>query len=159
VKPIRGQLVHLQLEEAVATRVIWGPGCYLVPWRDGSVLVGATVEDADLESAVNGVMAGIFGASGQSCVAGSRLYLQEAIADRFLDDLTGRAAAIRIGDPLAEETQMGPLATRGQLARIEAEVAKALDQGANLRHGGKQPARPSTAGCKGTIAQRRCWAA
>lgn len=97
--------------------------------------------DADLESAVNGVMAGIFGASGQSCVAGSRLYLQAEIADAFLDDLAGRAAEIRIGDPLAEETQMGPLATAGQLARIEAEVARARDQGARLRHGGKAPAR------------------
>jgi acyl-CoA reductase-like NAD-dependent aldehyde dehydrogenase len=97
-------------------------------------------EDADLESAVNGVMAGIFGASGQSCVAGSRLYLQESVADAFLDDLVGRAAEIRIGDPLAEETQMGPLATEGQMTRIEAEVAKAIDQGAKLRHGGKKPA-------------------
>jgi acyl-CoA reductase-like NAD-dependent aldehyde dehydrogenase len=97
-------------------------------------------EDADLESAVNGVMAGIFGASGQSCVAGSRLYLQEGVADAFLDDLVGRAAEIRIGDPLAEETQMGPLATEGQMTRIEAEVAKAIGQGAKLRHGGKKPA-------------------
>lgn len=97
-------------------------------------------EDADLESAVNGVMAGIFGASGQSCVAGSRLYLQEKIADAFLDDLTARAGRIRIGDPLAEATQMGPLATEGQLTRIEAEVGKAIAQGASLRHGGKKPA-------------------
>jgi acyl-CoA reductase-like NAD-dependent aldehyde dehydrogenase len=97
-------------------------------------------EDADLESAVNGQMAGIFGASGQSCVAGSRLYLQEGIADGFLDDLVARAGQIRIGDPLAEETQMGPLATEGQMKHIETQVAKALDQGAVLRHGGKKPA-------------------
>ncbi|MEE8506039.1 MAG: aldehyde dehydrogenase family protein, partial [Kiloniellales bacterium] len=89
-------------------------------------------EDADQESAVNGVMAGIFGASGQSCVAGSRLYLQEPIADGFLDKLVGRAKQIKIGDPLAEETQMGPLATEAQLTRIEAEVDKAQAQGAKL---------------------------
>ncbi len=70
-------------------------------------------EDADQESAINGVMAGIFGASGQSCVAGSRLYLQEPIADGFLDKLVGRAQQIKIGDPLAEETQMGPPGHRG----------------------------------------------
>ncbi len=97
-------------------------------------------EDADLESAANGVMAGIFGASGQSCVAGSRLYLQDSIADAFLEDLAARAGKIRIGDPLAEETQMGPLCTEAQLTRIEAEVEKARGQGAQLRAGGQRPA-------------------
>ena len=96
-------------------------------------------EDADLESAANGVMAGIFGASGQSCVAGSRLYLQKSIADAFLDDLAARAGKIRVGDPLAEETQMGPLCTEAQLTRIEAEVEKARSQGAVLRAGGRRP--------------------
>ncbi len=96
-------------------------------------------EDADLESAVNGVVAGIFGASGQSCVAGSRLLLHESIADQFLEKLVGIASQIRIGDPMAEDTQMGPLATRGQLARIEREVAGAVAQGAKLLCGGRQP--------------------
>ncbi len=72
-------------------------------------------EDADVESAVNGSIAGIFGASGQSCVAGSRLYVHDKVADRFLDAMVSQAKSIRIGDPLAEETQMGPLATDGQL--------------------------------------------
>ena len=71
-------------------------------------------DDADIESAVNGSIAGIFGATGQSCVAGSRLYLHERIADQFLDTMVSRARQIRIGDPLLEETQMGPLATTGQ---------------------------------------------
>ena len=97
-------------------------------------------EDADLESAVNGAIAGIFGATGQSCVAGSRLYLQNSIAERFLDMMVARVRAIRIGDPLLEETQMGPLATQGQLARIEAEVAHAQEQGARLLTGGSRPA-------------------
>jgi acyl-CoA reductase-like NAD-dependent aldehyde dehydrogenase len=95
--------------------------------------------DADLESATNGVVAGIFGASGQSCVAGSRLYLQEPIADKFLDGLVDRAKAIRIGDPLAEETQMGPLATRRQIAGIEEALDKAKASGAKLLRGGRQP--------------------
>jgi len=96
-------------------------------------------EDADIESATNGVMAGIFGASGQSCVAGSRLYLQEKIADKLLSGLVDRAKAIRIGDPLADETQMGPLATQGQLSRIETAVAGALKDGAKLLQGGRRP--------------------
>lgn len=96
-------------------------------------------DDADLESAVNGSIAGIFGATGQSCVAGSRLYLHDTIADRFLDTLVTRAKAIRIGDPLADETQMGPLATTGQLDRIEQEVAFAQQQGGKLLTGGRRP--------------------
>ena len=100
-------------------------------------------EDADIESAVNGSIAGIFGASGQSCVAGSRIYLQESIADEFLDRMVGLARQIRIGDPLEEETQMGPLATTGQLDCIEREVAHALEEGATLLHGGKRPAEPN----------------
>jgi acyl-CoA reductase-like NAD-dependent aldehyde dehydrogenase len=96
-------------------------------------------EDADIESAVNGSIAGIFGATGQSCVAGSRLYLQEKVADQFLDVMVSRARQIRIGDPLLEETQMGPLATPGQLARIEKEVAFAQEQGGKLLTGGQRP--------------------
>ena len=96
-------------------------------------------DDADLESAVNGSIAGIFGATGQSCVAGSRLYLHDKVADRFLDTMVARAKQIRIGDPLLEETQMGPLATTGQLARIEKEVAFAQEQGGKLLTGGQRP--------------------
>ena len=96
-------------------------------------------EDADLESAANGIVAGIFGASGQSCVAGSRLYLHDSVADEVLDRLVGQAGQIRIGDPLADETQMGPLATEAQFTRIEAEVAKAQEEGAKLLYGGARP--------------------
>ncbi len=96
-------------------------------------------DDANLESAVNGSIAGIFGASGQSCVAGSRLYLHDSIADTFLEKMVAQAKLIKIGDPLAEETQMGPLATTGQLVRIEAEVAHAQEQGGKLHTGGGRP--------------------
>lgn len=101
-------------------------------------------EDADIESATNGVVSGIFAASGQSCVAGSRLYLQDAIADTFIEGLVARAGKIRIGDPLAEETQMGPLATQAQLTRIDAEVKKAQESGAKLLHGGRPPPHLNT---------------
>ena len=68
-------------------------------------------EDADLDSAVNGSVAGIFAAAGQSCVAGSRLYLHEDIADDFIAKMTTIAEGIKLGDPMAEETQMRPLYT------------------------------------------------
>ena len=96
-------------------------------------------EDADLESAVNGSVAGIFGASGQSCVAGSRLIVQDTIADEFLAHMTAIAEKIRIGDPQADKTEMGPLCTAGQMTHIEAQIAKARDEGATVLTGGARP--------------------
>ncbi len=96
-------------------------------------------DDANIDSAVNASIAGIFGATGQSCVAGSRLYLHEDIADEFLEKMVALAGDIRIGDPLADETQMGPLCTAGQLALIESEIAHAKSEGATILTGGKQP--------------------
>ncbi len=95
-------------------------------------------DDADIDSAVNGSVAGIFAATGQSCVAGSRLYLHENIADEFLERMTNIARHIVIGDPQAEETEMGPLCTEGQLAHIEAQVALAEQEGGKILCGGKR---------------------
>ena len=97
-------------------------------------------DDADLESATNGVLLSIFSASGQSCVAGSRLLLHESIHDEVLARVAEKASKIRIGDPLDENSQMGPLATRAQLDNIDSTVADARANGATLVHGGKQPA-------------------
>ena len=99
--------------------------------------------DANIESAVNGSIAGIFGASGQSCVAGSRLYLHNSIADEFLDRMVSQANNILIGDPLAEETQMGPLATYDQIEHIERQVALAREEGGTVLTGGKRPKTPN----------------
>ena len=96
-------------------------------------------DDADLEGAVNGAIAGNFGATGQSCVAGSRVLVQASIHDDFIRETVKRAEAVRIGDPLDESTQMGPLATEAQRDRIEAVVAESLDQGAVLHTGGRRP--------------------
>ena len=96
-------------------------------------------DDANIESAVNASIAGIFGATGQSCVAGSRLYLHEDIADEFLEKMIVLARQIIIGDPLEEDTQMGPLCTPGQLKNIQAEVEYAEQEGAKILTGGKQP--------------------
>ncbi len=95
-------------------------------------------EDADIESAVNGSVAGIFGASGQSCVAGSRLIVHEDVAEEFLARMVGIASNARIGDPMLEETEMGPLCTYGQLETIEREVARAVEEGGKILCGGKR---------------------
>ena len=99
-------------------------------------------DDANLQSAVNGSVAGIFGASGQSCVAGSRLYLQREIADAFLAQMKSVAKSIRLGPPEEAETQMGPLCTQDQIELIKGQIAKALEQGGTLLCGGKRVDRP-----------------
>ena len=67
----------------------------------------AVFEDADQENALNGITAGIFGASGQSCIAGSRLYIQNSIYEIFLDKIVKRANKIKLGSPMNNDTQMG----------------------------------------------------
>ena len=95
-------------------------------------------DDADLDSALNGALGAIFGAAGQSCVAGSRLLLQAGIAEQFLARMVEAAGQIRIGDPLAEETEMGPLCTAGQMANIQREVARAREEGGRVLCGGER---------------------
>jgi acyl-CoA reductase-like NAD-dependent aldehyde dehydrogenase len=95
-------------------------------------------EDANLDSAVNGAISGIFGAAGQSCVASSRLLLQDSIADAFLARVVALVSKIRIGDPLLEDTEMGPICTLGQLENIEREVAHAISQGGRVLCGGQR---------------------
>ncbi|MDG1531142.1 MAG: aldehyde dehydrogenase [Paracoccaceae bacterium] len=99
-------------------------------------------DDANIESAVNGSVAGIFAASGQSCVAGSRLYLHEDIADEFLERMVKIAKGIKIGDPQADETEMGPLCTQGQMDHITHQVALAEQEGGKVLTGGKRPDLP-----------------
>ncbi|KES23558.1 MULTISPECIES: aldehyde dehydrogenase [Pseudomonas] len=95
--------------------------------------------DTDLDSAINGVVAGIYAATGQSCVAGSRLLVQREIYDEFVARLIARAQRIRIGNPQEDASEMGPMATAQQLAVVEGLVAAAKAEGARLLMGGKRP--------------------
>ncbi len=99
-------------------------------------------DDADLDSAANAQVAGIFAATGQSCVAGSRLLVQRGVRDGLLARLKAKAEAIRIGTPADTATEVGPLCTARQQARIAATVAASLRQGARLVTGGTAPDRP-----------------
>ena len=98
--------------------------------------------DADLESAANGLIAGNFGASGQSCVAGSRGFIHRPIFDRLVALIAQKTQDIVIGDPLAATTHVGPLCTKAQLETIAATLAKATAQGAVIRFGGAPLDRP-----------------
>ena len=100
----------------------------------------AVFEDADQENALNGITAGIFGASGQSCIAGSRLYIQNSIYEKFLEKIIDRANKIKLGSPMNHDTQMGPLNSLKQLELIEKNIKLTLDQGGKLRCGGKRHA-------------------
>lgn len=87
-------------------------------------------EDADSSAAVKGAQAAIFAGAGQSCVAGSRLLVQRSIADAFRDRVAEGMAKLRLGDPLDDATEIGPVGNRAQAARIAAALASAEGDGA-----------------------------
>lgn len=94
-------------------------------------------EDADFDQAINGVFAGIFAASGQSCQAGSRLLLQRSIHDAFVERLVTFTKGLKLGDPNLAETQVGPIATRPQFEKILKYIDIAQAEGARCVAGGK----------------------
>ncbi len=93
-------------------------------------------DDANIENAVNGLIAGNFGASGQSCVAGSRGFVQRGIFDQIADQITQRTRHIVVGDPQDANTHIGPLCTVAQVERIETTLQQSIEQGAIIRAGG-----------------------
>ena len=103
--------------------------------------------DADLDSALNGAIAGIFAASGQTCIAGSRLLLEDEIHDEFVERLVHKAAQAKIGDPMVASTQVGPVTTRAQFDKILDYIAIAQAEGARcVLGGGAQQAPDGAAG-------------
>jgi acyl-CoA reductase-like NAD-dependent aldehyde dehydrogenase len=87
--------------------------------------------DADLDAAAQGLAGAVFGNAGQDCCARSRVFVQRPVLELFLDKLQGVVDNIRVGDPLAEETQMGPLISAGHAATVSGyvEAAPVLFQG------------------------------
>jgi acyl-CoA reductase-like NAD-dependent aldehyde dehydrogenase len=92
--------------------------------------------DADLDAAEAGLLAGIYAAGGQTCIAGSRAFVQRPVFEELSERIARRAQAIRLGDPTAPDTQMGPVATPQQLARIEEFVSEARGDGVSIVAGG-----------------------
>lgn len=95
-------------------------------------------DDADLSKAIKGAVAGIFAASGQTCVAGSRLLLQRSIHDEFLERLDRFLDGVRFGHPSDPLTQIAPISTEPQLRKIQDYVQIAINDGARLVRGGKR---------------------
>ena len=98
--------------------------------------------DANIEDAVNGAVAGIFAATGQTCIAGSRLLLQESIHEEFIAKLLALARTARMGDPMSTDTQVGPITTRPQYEKVLSYIDIAKKEGAKLLLGGEPATRP-----------------
>jgi len=97
-------------------------------------------DDADVDSAVNGIIAGNWGASGQSCVAGSRVFLHASVHDEIIARVAERSKTVKIGDPLDLDADMGPLATQRQIDNVTRIVGESKTQGAEVVVGGERPA-------------------
>lgn len=94
-------------------------------------------EDADIEVAANGAIAGIFGATGQTCMAGSRLLVHESVHDALVERIVERTGRIRLGDPLDAETEMGPVANDPQYQKVLEYIDIAKAEGARVVYGGQ----------------------
>ena len=99
-------------------------------------------DDANMDHAVKGVIAGIFAATGQTCIAGSRLLVQESIHDQFLESLIAFARTARMGNPMQRETQIGPITNKPQLAKVLSYIDIARAEGATTVLGGGRASRP-----------------
>lgn len=93
--------------------------------------------DADLDAAANGVIAGVFAATGQTCLAGSRLLVHESVADALVQRIVARAATIKLGDPKDPATEMGPVSNQPQYEKVLSHFASAREQGATIAYGGE----------------------
>lgn len=96
-------------------------------------------EDADVSNAAMGVIAGIFAAGGQTCIAGSRVLAHRSIYDELVERVTERASTIKIGDPLEDETELGPLAFEDQLKKVRSYIDIGSEEGATVHYGGQDP--------------------
>lgn len=98
------------------------------------------LDDADFDHAIAGVLYGIFSSSGESCIAGSRLFLPRRRYQEFMERVVAGAKALHVGDPASEHTQMGPLVSAAHRASIERFVERGLADGGRLLTGGTRPA-------------------
>ncbi len=99
-------------------------------------------DDADIEQAVKGVVSGIFAATGQTCIAGSRALIHRPILDKFVEQLLALAKTARMGNPLDMGTQVGPITTRPQYEKVLDYIRIAKEEGAVCRLGGAPALRP-----------------
>jgi acyl-CoA reductase-like NAD-dependent aldehyde dehydrogenase len=100
--------------------------------------------DADMAAAVNGVISGVFAATGQTCLAGSRVLVERSVHDELVKRLSDRAKTILLGDPMLAETEMGPIAFADQLDKVLGYIKVAVGEGATVACGGGRPSTEET---------------
>jgi (Z)-2-((N-methylformamido)methylene)-5-hydroxybutyrolactone dehydrogenase len=129
---------------STGTKVMQGAAEHLagVSLELGGKSANIVFADADLDAAANGVIAGVYAATGQTCMAGSRLLVQREIHDELVARITTRARGIRLGDPLDPATEMGPVAFEGHLDKVLAMIDAAEKDGATRVTGGRRPDDP-----------------
>ncbi|HKF67213.1 MAG TPA: aldehyde dehydrogenase [Vicinamibacterales bacterium] len=99
-------------------------------------------DDAEFDNAVKGVVSGIFAATGQTCVAGSRLLVQQSIHDQFVDQLLALASTAKMGNPMNPDTQVGPITNVPQLEKVLKYIDVAKSEGATPVLGGRRASAP-----------------
>lgn len=114
------------IAEAAARRLI--PSLLELGGKSANIVFA----DADLDRAAIGAQAAIFSGAGQSCVAGSRLFVERSIYDRFCEKVAAGAARIRIGDPLDPATEIGPINNEKQFRHVTGEIERAVAEGARI---------------------------
>jgi len=154
VVPGRGSVLGNALVEQAAVKKVCFTGSTEVGRRlaiqTGQRLISSSLElggksativrqDAVLDQAVNGIMFGIFSSSGESCIAGSRLFVHASLYEQLLSRLVAKTKLLRVADPALENTQMGPLIHMQHRAQVARMVQQALDDGGELLCGGEAP--------------------
>ena len=99
-------------------------------------------DDAEIDNAVKGAISGIFAATGQTCIAGSRLLVQQSIHDQFVEKLVALAKTAKMGDPMSLETQVGPVTNQPQYKKVLGYIDIAKSEGVNVALGGAKATRP-----------------
>ncbi|WP_238418649.1 aldehyde dehydrogenase family protein [Gordonia sp. 'Campus'] len=110
----------------------------------GGKAANIVFDDADLDDALDGVLFGAFFNNGECCVAGSRLLVQDSIADTFVERLVAAAGRVRVGDPFDSETDVGPMIHAGHLEKVRSHIASAESHGGRIAVGGGVPRDAAT---------------
>ncbi len=129
----------------IAINLAAAPTLKKVTLELGGKSANVVCDDADLDLAVEGSVLAMFRHSGQVCLAGTRLYVQEKIYDRFLERYLERVRNLRVGDPQSRESDLGPLITAGHRERVERFCAQADDEGVPALLRGQRPDEASLA--------------
>jgi acyl-CoA reductase-like NAD-dependent aldehyde dehydrogenase len=145
-------MVHFTGSTAVGQRVMQAAASNVkkISLELGGKAANIVFADADLEDALDGVLFGIYFNQGECCVSGTRLLVQDSVADEFLQKVVERSRSLQVGDPMDENTDIGALIHEGHVEKVLGYVAQGKEEGAHLITGGE---RLSVAGDGGAFVE------